>query len=96
MQYKYFFDTRWPPFENNEVGGASADMSDRFSEILRESRCSGNYIPSGRQLHRTPPLSDVKRHLDFSGDDCENNKVQYITSMNLFFIKLYLTGTMCN
>ncbi len=59
-------------FQCDKVGGASADMSDRFSEILRESRCSGNYIPSGRQLHRTPPLSDVKRHLDFSGDDCDS------------------------
>ncbi|XP_051283388.1 myosin-11 [Dicentrarchus labrax] len=46
-------------------------MADR-SLFLRE----GGHIPSGRQLHRTPPLPDVKRHLDFSDDDpsesCEN------------------------
>nr|XP_046238872.1 uncharacterized protein LOC124055792 isoform X2 [Scatophagus argus] len=50
-----------------------SDMTDRFLEIRRESGHSGNYIPSGRQLPRTPPLPDVKRHLDFSSDtDCEN------------------------
>lgn len=44
-------------------------MSVRYFEILRDSCHKGNYIPSGRQLPRTPPLTDVKRHLDFSNDD---------------------------
>lgn len=44
-------------------------MSVRYFEILRDSTHKGNYIPLGRQLPRTPPLTDVKRHLDFSNDD---------------------------
>ncbi|XP_074483539.1 uncharacterized protein LOC141763117 isoform X1 [Sebastes fasciatus] len=44
-------------------------MSDRFLEILRDSRLSMNYIPSGRQLPRTPPLMSVKKELDFCNDD---------------------------
>lgn len=44
-------------------------MSLRYFEILRDSSHKGNYIPSGRQLPRTPPLTDVKRHLDFSTDE---------------------------
>lgn len=55
-------------------------MSGRYFEIRRESSQGGNYIPSGRQLPRTPPLTDVKRHLDFSNDDsnkdCENPEVR--------------------
>ncbi|KAM8722955.1 uncharacterized protein AB9X84_005427 isoform 3-T3 [Acanthopagrus schlegelii] len=49
-------------------------MSDRFEEIRRESGFSGNYIPVGRQLPRTPPLTDVIKHLDFcsADEDCEN------------------------
>ncbi|XP_044044509.1 uncharacterized protein si:dkeyp-34c12.1 [Siniperca chuatsi] len=44
-------------------------MTDRYFDILRDSGHTGNYIPSGRQLPRTPPLMDVKRHLDFCNDD---------------------------
>ncbi|KAG8004564.1 OX-2 membrane glycoprotein, partial [Nibea albiflora] len=51
-----------------------SDMSDKYSEILRESAHKGNYIPSGRQLHRTPPLPDVKRHLDDSSLDLEQQQ----------------------
>ncbi|XP_027147660.1 uncharacterized protein LOC104928335 isoform X2 [Larimichthys crocea] len=43
-------------------------MCDRYLEILKESAHKGNFIPSGRQLHRTPPLPDVKRHLNFCSD----------------------------
>lgn len=50
-------------------------MSDVYFEMQRKS----NHIPSGRQLPRTPPLADVKRHLDFSNEDpveaCEMGKV---------------------
>lgn len=54
------------------------DMSDRFEEIRRESGFSGNYIPVGRQLPRTPPLTDVIKHLDFcsADEDCENMEVR--------------------
>ncbi|XP_011604671.2 translation initiation factor IF-2 isoform X2 [Takifugu rubripes] len=49
-------------------------MSDVYFEMLRKS----NHIPSGRQLPRTPPLADVKRHLDFLNEDpveaCEMEK----------------------
>ncbi|XP_004571295.3 uncharacterized protein LOC101473501 [Maylandia zebra] len=41
-------------------------MSDTYFEILRRSCSSGNYIPSGRQLPRTPPLTNVTRQLDFT------------------------------
>lgn len=53
-------------------------MSDRFEEIRRESGFSGNYIPLGRQLPRTPPLMDVTKHLDFcnADEDCENMEVR--------------------
>ncbi|KAI3366118.1 hypothetical protein L3Q82_009944, partial [Scortum barcoo] len=55
-----------------------SDMSDGYFEILRESLHKRNHIPSGRQLPRTPPLADVKRHLDFCNEDqsegCEVNK----------------------
>ncbi|XP_054483288.1 uncharacterized protein LOC129116410 [Anoplopoma fimbria] len=44
-------------------------MSDRVSEILRDERLSLNYIPSGRQLPRTPPLTSVKKQLDFCNED---------------------------
>ncbi|TKS66553.1 hypothetical protein D9C73_000610 [Collichthys lucidus] len=43
-------------------------MCDRYLEILKESAHKGNYIPAGRQLHRTPPLPDVKRHLNFCNE----------------------------
>ncbi|KAK2857004.1 hypothetical protein Q5P01_005739 [Channa striata] len=46
-------------------------MSLRYFEILRDSNPKGNCIPSGRQLPRTPPLSEVKRHLDFSNGDSD-------------------------
>ncbi|XP_045908853.1 uncharacterized protein LOC123973041 isoform X2 [Micropterus dolomieu] len=50
-------------------------MTDRYLEILRDSGHAVNYIPSGRQLPRTPPLMDVTRHLDFCNidpsEDCE-------------------------
>lgn len=50
-------------------------MSDLFFPLQRES----GHIPSGRQLPRTPPLTEVKRHLDFSNEDpeeaCEAVKV---------------------
>lgn len=39
-------------------------MSDRCLDVRRDSGC----IPSGRQLPRTPPLPEVKRHLDFCND----------------------------
>ncbi|XP_042260941.1 uncharacterized protein LOC121892153 isoform X1 [Thunnus maccoyii] len=48
-------------------------MSGRYFEISRENCNFGNYIPSGRQLPRTPPLTDVKRHLDFGGEDPNND-----------------------
>ncbi|XP_067439551.1 uncharacterized protein si:dkeyp-34c12.1 isoform X2 [Thunnus thynnus] len=48
-------------------------MSGGYFEISRENRNFGNYIPSGRQLPRTPPLTDVKRHLDFGGGDPNND-----------------------
>ncbi|XP_005749500.1 paramyosin-like [Pundamilia nyererei] len=41
-------------------------MSDTYFEILQRSCSSGNYIPSGRQLPRTPPLTNVTRQLDFT------------------------------
>ncbi|XP_068446828.1 peptidoglycan DL-endopeptidase CwlO-like [Clinocottus analis] len=44
-------------------------MSDRVLEIQTEARLSWNYIPSGRQLHRTPPLTGVKKQLDFCHED---------------------------
>ncbi|KAK2917487.1 hypothetical protein Q8A73_004233 [Channa argus] len=46
-------------------------MSLRYFKILRDSSPKGNCIPSGRQLPRTPPLSDVKRHLDFGNEDSD-------------------------
>lgn len=45
----------------------TSTMSDRFLELRRES----GHIPSGRQLPRTPPLIEVKRHLDFSSEEPE-------------------------
>lgn len=44
-------------------------MSRRFSELRRES----GHIPSGRQLPRTPPLTEVNRRLDFSFEDPEES-----------------------
>ncbi len=73
-------------------------MSDRYFEILRESGHKGNYIPSGRQLPRTPPLMDVKRHLDFCNDDpsedCE--APQQNMEVRAEIIRLYLIGMICN
>lgn len=47
-------------------------MSGRYFEIRRES----GHIPSGRQLPRTPPSMDVRRHLDFTDDDPADENVQ--------------------
>lgn len=47
-------------------------MSHRFL-ILRES-LSGNHIPSGRQLHRTPPFATVTKHLDFNDEDSNHEQ----------------------
>ncbi|XP_029305907.1 myosin-11-like isoform X2 [Cottoperca gobio] len=47
----------------------TSSMSDRYFEILRDSRLSWNDIPLGRQLPRTPPLTGVKKHLDFCNED---------------------------
>lgn len=44
-------------------------MSRRFSELRRES----GHIPTGRQLPRTPPLTEVNRRLDFSFEDPEES-----------------------
>uniref|UniRef100_G3PMX1 Uncharacterized protein n=1 Tax=Gasterosteus aculeatus aculeatus TaxID=481459 RepID=G3PMX1_GASAC len=38
-------------------------------ETLRDGRLSFNYIPSGKQLPRTPPLTSVKKQLDFCNED---------------------------
>lgn len=64
-------------------------MLGRHFDIRRESGYGGNCIPSGRQLPRTPPLTDVKRHLDFSRDDSNMEvRVDIVRSL-LQFIKLY-------
>lgn len=47
-------------------------MSDRCFKIRRES----GHIPSGRQLPRTPPSMDVRRHLDFTNDDPADENLQ--------------------
>lgn len=47
----------------------TSDMSDRFLEILGESCGERFWIPTGRQLPRTPPLMDVNRRLDFEDYD---------------------------
>ncbi|KAL6115219.1 uncharacterized protein ACO6RY_00121 [Pungitius sinensis] len=44
-------------------------------EAPREGRLSFNYIPSGKQLPRTPPLRSVKKQLDFC-DEEENEPLQ--------------------
>lgn len=44
-------------------------MSHTYFEILQRSCSSGNYIPSGRQLPRTPPLTNVTRQLDFTNSE---------------------------
>ncbi|CAJ1087535.1 uncharacterized protein LOC109990197 [Xyrichtys novacula] len=46
-------------------------MSDSFFKIRRVSGHTGNFIPSGRQLPRTPPLADVRRHLDFCDEEIQ-------------------------
>lgn len=62
-------------------------MLGRYFDICREGSYSGNCIPSGRQLPRTPPLTtDVKRHLDFSHDD-SNMEVR----VDLFTAPVYQT-----
>ena len=78
------------------------DMSDRFEEIRRESGFSGNYIPVGRQLPRTPPLTDVIKHLDFcsADEDCENMEVraEYYWSSHISYwleIKKKLLSSRC-
>lgn len=61
-------------------------MSDRYLELRRES----GHIPSGRQLPRTPPSSEVTRYLDFSNEDpeeaCETVKV----GLGCIFLKFNL------
>ncbi|XP_029927646.1 DNA repair protein RAD50 isoform X2 [Myripristis murdjan] len=43
--------------------------------ILRANRGGVNFIPTGRQLTRTPPLNQVKRQLDFCSDDVADGDV---------------------
>lgn len=73
-----------------ELGAGPAEvsnMSGRYFDIRRDSGYGGNCIPSGRQLPRTPPLTDVKRHLDFSRDDSNMEvRVDLVRSL-LQFIK---------
>ncbi|XP_041638270.1 uncharacterized protein LOC121506495 [Cheilinus undulatus] len=47
-------------------------MSNRKLEIWSQGRL--NFIPSGRQLPRTPPLTDVRKHLDFCNEDWEETQ----------------------
>ncbi|KAK1876829.1 Protein dispatched like 3 [Dissostichus eleginoides] len=49
-------------------------MSDRYFEILRDSRQSWNDIPAGRQLLRTPPC--VKQQLRFCRKDSSEEQVE--------------------
>ncbi|KAL7369853.1 hypothetical protein ABVT39_010658 [Epinephelus coioides] len=48
-------------------------MSDRCL-TLKDIRLSGNFIPTGRQLHRTPPLMTATKHLDFSNEDSNEDQ----------------------
>lgn len=61
-------------------------MSDRYFDLRRES----GHIPSGRQLPRTPPSTEVIRRLDFSNEDpeeaCETVKV----ALGCVFLKFNL------
>ncbi|KAF3857451.1 hypothetical protein F7725_009310 [Dissostichus mawsoni] len=49
-------------------------MSDRYFEILRDSRQSWNDIPAGRQLLRTPPC--VKQQLRCCSKDSTEEQVE--------------------
>ncbi|TNN44802.1 hypothetical protein EYF80_044987 [Liparis tanakae] len=49
-------------------------MSARVLEVMRESRASSSFIPSGRQLPRTPPLRSVKKRLHFSSEDSNQER----------------------
>uniref|UniRef100_A0A3Q0QRJ7 Uncharacterized protein n=1 Tax=Amphilophus citrinellus TaxID=61819 RepID=A0A3Q0QRJ7_AMPCI len=64
-------------------------MSDTYFEILRRSCSLGNCIPSGRQLPRTPPLTNITRQLDFTGS-CEEpqHRIKLHTNIceDLYFI----------
>jgi len=59
-------------------------MSDRYFENLRRSDI-GNCIPSGRQLPRTPPLTAVKKQLDFGDPDVDFDKPQQSTEVPALF-----------
>lgn len=77
---------------------SQADMTDRYLEILRDSGHAVNYIPSGRQLPRTPPLMDVTRHLDFCNidpsEDCEKppHNMEVNAEIVHYFTPLYQTA----
>lgn len=62
-------------------------MSDTYFEILRRSCSSGNYIPSGRQLPRTPPLTNVTRQLDFTNLEEPEQNMEVHKRFGLFFFK---------
>lgn len=66
-------------------------MCDRYLEILKESAHKGNYIPSGRQLHRTPPLPDVKRHLNFCSDSSLDLEEQQQRNVEVHMQRCVLT-----
>lgn len=61
-------------------------MSDRCLELRRES----GHIPSGRQLPRTPPLIEVKRHLDFSNEDPEEPCETVNVGLDYMFLEFNL------
>lgn len=64
----------------------SSDMSDTYFEILQRSCSSGNYIPSGRQLPRTPPLTNVTRQLDFTNLEEPEQNMEVHKRFGLFFL----------
>lgn len=61
-------------------------MSDRILELRRDS----GHIPSGRQLARTPPLPEVKRHLDFSREDLEEASETVHVGLDSLLLKFNL------
>lgn len=63
----------------------SSDMSDTYFEILQRSCSSGNYIPSGRQLPRTPPLTNVTRQLDFTNSEEPEQNMEVHKCFGVFF-----------
>lgn len=65
-------------------------MEDRLSEVLTHS---ANYIPSGRQLPRSPPMTSVKRYLDF--DDAESvMPTSKAEVWSLFYRDKFITGSL--